>query len=271
MTEPNRSPIKAPPLRLPGQSLAEERELLLEDKVVLPLLYIAVLIVMAGVEWWRYYFPSKPSPLVVTLLALIGIIFFAWRVWGVRQRMRHLKQGIVGERAVGQFLESLRERKYKVFHDIVGDNFNIDHVLIGPAGVFAIETKTWSKPARGDARVKFDGEKVTVFDREPDRDPVIQAKAQATWLRALLKESTGREYHVRPVIVFPGWFVESTSFARNDIWVLEPKALPAFLNQENAILREEDINLASFHLSRFLRAGEVDRQRRKREIGLVAN
>jgi Nuclease-related domain len=267
MTAPNRSPIKAPPLRLPGQSLTEERALLLEDKVVLPLILIGALIFMACLEWWRYFYPSKPNPLVVTLLAIIGIVFFAWRILGVRQRMRQLKQGIVGERAVGQFLESLREKKYRVFHDIVGDNFNIDHVLIGPAGVFTVETKTWSKPVRGDAIVKFDGEHITVFNKEPDRDPVIQAKAQATWLRTLLKESTGREYLVRPVIVFPGWFVESTSVSRRDIWVLEPKALPAFLDQENAMLSKEEIKLASFHLSRFLRVSETDRQRRKYEIG----
>jgi Nuclease-related domain len=271
MTAPNRSPIKAPPLRLPGQSLTEERALLLEDKVVLPLLLIVLLIAMAGVEWWRFYFPSKPNPLVVTFLAMIGIVFFAWRIYGVRQDIRRLRQGIDGERAVGQFLESLREKKYKVFHDVVGDSFNIDHVLIGPAGVFTVETKTWSKPVRGDARVKFDGEYITVFNKERDRDPVIQAKAQATWLRALLKESTGREYLVRPVVVFPGWFVESTPVSRRNVWVLEPKALPAFLDQENALLSEEDIKLASFHLSRFLRVSETDRQRRKREIRSAEN
>ncbi len=33
----------------------------------------------------------------------------------------------------------------------IGGNFNLDHVLIGPAGVFTVETKTHSKPG-GDAR-----------------------------------------------------------------------------------------------------------------------
>jgi hypothetical protein len=58
--------------------------------------------------------------------------------------MRTLRQGIEGEKAVGQFLERLREQRYQVFHDLVGDGFNVDHVLIGPAGVFTIETKTSS-------------------------------------------------------------------------------------------------------------------------------
>ena len=44
-------------------------------------------------------------------------------------------------------LEDLRAQGYAVFHDIPGDGFNVDHALIGPAGIFAIETKTRAKPA----------------------------------------------------------------------------------------------------------------------------
>jgi len=61
--------------------------------------------------------------------------------------------------------------------DVVGDGFNVDHVLIGPAGVFTVETKTHSKP-RGDARVVFDGEAIQVAGMEPDRDPVVQARGR---------------------------------------------------------------------------------------------
>ena len=28
-----------------------------------------------------------------------------------------------------------------VYHDIQADQFNIDHVVVGPSGVFAVETK----------------------------------------------------------------------------------------------------------------------------------
>jgi hypothetical protein len=157
-----------------------------------------------------------------------------------------------GEKVVGQFLEVLRERGYRVFHDVIGDGFNVDHVLIGPAGVFTVETKTHSKP-NGDARVTFDGETVRIDGFEPDRDPVIHAKAQASWLRALLSESTGRRFEVRSVIVYPGWWVNEGSIKANTVWVLEPKRLPTFLDHEPRRLSKDDILLASFHLSRFVR------------------
>lgn len=133
-------------------------------------------------------------------------------------------------------------------------------MLVGPAGIFAIETKTWSKPARGAARVQFDGEKLKVGAFEPDRDPVIQAKSQAAWLKSVLSESTGRQLEVRPVIVFPGWFIENSAGSFAQIWVLEPKALPAFLGNEPARLAPEDVKLVSFHLSRMIRVSEGARR-----------
>ena len=143
-----------------------------------------------------------------------------------------------------------------MFHDVVGAGFNVDHVLIGPAGLFTVETKTFSKRPGPDVKIGFDGERILVDGFEPDRDPVVQAKAQMAWLRELLTESTGRKFPARPVILFPGWFVEQSKGSLREVWVLNHKALPAFLAKEPAILTAEDVKLASFHLSRFIRTAE---------------
>ena len=156
---------------------------------------------LAAWEWFRYFNPTRVSPWFFTVVAVGMVALAAWRVQRLRPRLRALRQGIEGEKAVGQFLERLREQGYQVFHDLVGEGFNVDHVLIGPAGVFTIETKTWSKPQRGDARIVYDGNTLTVAGRVPDRDPLAQAKAQASWLRSLLSESTGRRMEVQPVVV----------------------------------------------------------------------
>ena len=48
----------------------------------------------------------------------------------------------------------------------MADKFNIDHVIIGPAGVYAVETKARRKPetgkGRSDARVVYDGTKTSI-------------------------------------------------------------------------------------------------------------
>jgi len=252
MVKEKRSPLKDRPLRNPGQSLDEQRQDLVNDYMLWPMVFAVTMILFAAWEWLRYYRPQAPSPVIFTMSAIATVIFAAYRVYNALPRLHALKLGRDGEKAVGQFLESLRERGYRVFHDVVGGHFNLDHVLIGPAGVFTVETKTHSKPG-GDVRVTFDGETIRIDGFEPDRDPVVQAKAQASWLRELLGESTGRKFEVRSVIVYPGWYVDEGSAKQGVVRVLAPKRLPAFLDHEPRRLSQEDIHLASFHLSRFVR------------------
>lgn len=243
-------------MRNPGQSVREQRIDMLFDKLFAPMLIAMLLLVYAGTEWMRYLSQSPPNPRLASAIALAGIIYTGWQFYRYLPRMRALHMAEDGEKAVGQLLDGLRTSGYSVFHDVVGEGFNVDHVLIGPAGVFSIETKTWRKPARGSPEIAFDGETLRAAGWEPDRNPVVQAKAQASWLRGLLAESTGRRVPVRPVVLFPGWFVRDSRSSRKDFWVLEPKALAAFLAKEPEVLNAEDAKLAAFHLSRFVREQE---------------
>jgi hypothetical protein len=184
---------------------------------------------------------------------VVALGYALFRFFRVRRDVKALRLGRDGEKDVGQKLEALRKGGYEVFHDIIGDGFNLDHVLIGPAGIFTIETKTHSKPLKGNPSVVFDGDKIIIGGLEPERNPVVQAKAQASWLRELLAESTGRKFEVRPVMVYPGWFVENKRPSNKAVWVLNPKGLPTFLDHEPVQLKPEDIQLASYHLGRFVR------------------
>jgi hypothetical protein len=49
--------------------------------------------------------------------------------------------------------------------------------------------------------------------------------------------------------------------SRSSIWLLEPKALPAFLEQAPQRLTVEDRKLVAFPLSRFIRSEERSRSR----------
>ena len=259
MKQERKSPLKDKPLRHPGQSLEEERQKLRDDVLETPLLMALMYCLFAVVEWLRHFMQFPPQPVLFTLVAAATALFAAWRVIRLRPRLKALSLGIEGERAVGQYLERLREQGYVVFHDLVGADFNIDHVLIGRAGVFTVETKTWSKPTGADARVSFDGEQLWVAGAAPSRDPIKQARAQAAWLQRTLAESTGKTLRTFPVVLFPGWFVEQAPGSTKDLWVLEPKALPAFLERAPEHLSPEDVRLAAFHLSRYIRVGEQHR------------
>jgi hypothetical protein len=178
--------------------------------------------------------------------------FWVWRFWGIRAQVRQLRLGRDGERVVGQFLERLRDGGGQVFHDIPGEGFNLDHVVISQYGLYAIETKTLSKPWPR-ATIIVEGDSLRVAGHIPDRDPIQQVTSAARWLECLLEQSTGKRFAVRGVVVFPGWFVEQRS-ERGPVWVLEPKMLPGFIEQEPVSVAPADVALAAFHLSRYVRS-----------------
>ena len=120
-------------------------------------------------------------------------------------------------------------------------------------GLYVVETKTWSKSPK--SRVTYDGKTLLVDGRSPDRDPLAQASAEAKWLRDELQKSTGKAFYIHPVVVFPGWFIESTGAAHaSPVWVLNPKALPGFIRHERVRISEEDLRLAAYHLARLVRS-----------------
>ena len=248
------SPLKDKPLRNPGQGLDEKIDAFLNDKLMLYVLVPVVVWVMAGMESIAAIRNAPRTPGVYAAFALGLTVYGGIRVWAGRKELRNLRLGRDGERAVGQFLEALRVDGARIFHDIPGDKFNLDHVVLAEQGVFVIETKTRTKP-NPNSSVVFDGDQILIAGHAPDRDPITQSAAQVRWLRQLIKESTGKEFPVRGVVVFPGWFVERTDAARkSSLWVLEPKALPSFIDHEPKRISPSDVALAAFHLSRFIRS-----------------
>ena len=51
-------------------------------------------------------------------------------------------RGAVGEEQVGQIIDGLRDQGWLAIHDATSGRGNIDHILIGPAGLFTVETKS---------------------------------------------------------------------------------------------------------------------------------
>jgi hypothetical protein len=173
-----------------------------------------------------------------------------------------LRLGRDGERAVGEYLERLRARGALVFHDVPGEGFNLDHVVLCSRGFYVIETKTWMKPAATDARITLVNGSLLAAGHVPNRDPIKQARAGAAWLSRLLEDSTGRVFRPRGVILFPGWWVEPMSQnwkqSADKPWVLSPRALPSFIQNSHAQISEEDVNLAAYHLSRYIRTHQAE-------------
>jgi hypothetical protein len=250
-SRPNsRDPIKQAPLHDPAESLKSHLDDLLWDGFA-PWMFTSMFaVILAALEWYQWAFSLPPSPKLMTVFAVGCLAYAAWRFTQLRPELHRLRLGIRGERAVGQFLQQeIVPLGYRIFHDVREDGFNIDHVAIGPGGVFAIETKTHSKPA-GDARVVFDGTRVTIGGRQPDRDPIAQSLASAAAVRRILKQFSGVDEKPRPVVLYPGWWVDE---ARAEVWVLNETRFAGYLRHETPRLNERQIAVLSEALARYVR------------------
>jgi hypothetical protein len=237
----SRSPLKDRPLRLPGQSVQDEIDDILDDEFLHAILIATVFIIIAMYDWIYALFNAPRNPWVTTLICCIALGYSINKGYRAYKKILPLKLGRDGERIVAEQ------------HDIVADGFNIDHVIITKQGIFVAETKTRSKPTKGSPKVTYDGTALLVDGFKPDRDPIAQAEMNAQWIGKELEKSSGKRFSVKPVVLFPGWWVENS--AKNaKVWVLEPKQLPGFVRHEQDRLSEPDLYLASYHLTRIVRS-----------------
>ncbi len=127
-------------------------------------------------------------------LFVTSVVSVAW-LWrkGLR-RVESFFRGARGEERVANLLGAL-PAPYHVFHDFVAGAHHVDHVVAGPAGVFAVETKNWSR-----AVTVADGH-LLVGGELPSRPPLAQAVKEAEAVKAALRRA-GWEGDVTPVVCF---------------------------------------------------------------------
>ena len=163
----------------------------------------------------QYLTSTPPSPflLILYLGVALGLsVFFSLKIFRLMRTRTHYRLGYDCELMVGQGLHTLLAEGFRVFHDFPADGFNIDHIAIGPTGVFAIETKGRAKSSTVENRnweVRYDGRQLA-FPGWTETRPITQAVDQAKWLRTWLCQTTGNETPVEPVLAVPGWYIKRT-------------------------------------------------------------
>lgn len=187
--------------------------------------------------------PSSVPLLLLGLVLLAAAVTYAYRSL---KRLGQLRTGLEAETAIGQALETMIARGYRVYHDIPADGFNVDHLAVGPAGVFVIETKGRTKPLRlregkrrKDYEVTFkDG--VLEFPGWKEYEPVRQTLAITRWVENWLSRATGKPVEARPVLAIPGWWIERRS--RPPPWITNgTKIEQVFSHSPGAVLDAERI------------------------------
>ena len=100
-------------------------------------------------------------------LLVMSLGFVMWSLMIGLRRVERFFKGARGEERVSGILKLL-PASYHVFNDFNAGRAHVDHVVVGPGGVFAVETKFWKgKVTIEDGHVLLDGQL-------PDRSPINQ-------------------------------------------------------------------------------------------------
>ena len=81
---------------------------------------------------------------------LVGLALAALVAWRLRfrpsEQARTWQRGARGERRTAHLLDRLTREGFVVFHDLAvpGSRANVDHLAIGPTGLFVIDSKQWT-------------------------------------------------------------------------------------------------------------------------------
>ena len=241
--------------RLPGQSLREQFDDKFDNNIILPFMIAATGIVVAILETMHIYGDLKPSMKLSVFMAVVGVLFLARAIRKTKE-LKVIKRGEQGELIVAQAIErDLLPNGYVVFHDVQlkdgNRRFNVDHLLVGPNGVFAIETKNYSKPKRGEVKVTYDGKRVRWNGVAHKDDEARQATAVAMAAKELIFKETGLKVFVKPVLCAVGWFATSDSLYGHPVLVLMEKQLGSLIPKvyPKVPLSDQDRNLIIAKLS----------------------
>jgi hypothetical protein len=118
-------------------------------------------------------------------------------------------RGAVGEEHVGKIIDRLRDQGWLAIHDTPTSRGNIDHILVGPAGLFTVETKSH--------RGRIDPDRI-------DEAMLKQAFAESKAVERL----TGLA--VEPLLVFSQAYLMGRAVARSrGVTILPARMLPRFL------------------------------------------
>ena len=156
-----------------------------------------------------------------------------------------LRKGTLGEAAVGLILEGLPD-SYIVFNDPGKRRGNIDHIVIGPTGIFVIDTKNW----RGVITPDSQGE-LLCNGKSTGRGEVKSLLRSIASLRTKINVLTHREDFIQGMIAFPLARVEARWGTTRNVHCVTDDRILDYIQHYNFSrrLKDEEIELIekAFH------------------------
>jgi hypothetical protein len=143
--------------------------------------------------------------IVIVAAGIVAMAYFIQHLVRLVKAERRLALQTSAEVATGQFINQLMRRGYWVFHDIILGERRIQHLIIGPTGVFVVESKAHRVPRKyrksntERAEAQFDGSQV-IYPDWVDTDPIQAVMIRASGVGKWMTVKSGEPIVPQPVI-----------------------------------------------------------------------
>jgi len=168
----------------------------------------------------------------------LGVLVAVAAGWRLRFRpspdARAWRRGAVGERRTARLLAGLERHGWAVLHDlaVAGSRANLDHLVIGPAGVFVIDSKQYC------GRLRLDPSGRLWHGRYP-LAPTLRAVSFEADQAALVL--TDPDVVVVPIVAVHGAQVPWGKVVMDGVPVVPARRLPSMLRQLPTVLGPERV------------------------------
>lgn len=203
-------------------------------------IYAGIIFILVIIWLWNF---NNLIRLGLPAIVFLGIIFnfvtdeIEKNGLQIKKRAKDADRGAYAEEVVAERLKELPEG-YQVFNDITFEGFNIDHVAVGPGGIFLVETKSH----KGNVDAK--GDTLLLNGAQPSKNFLNQAWRQAYQLRDFIKKHSSKEWNITPVLCFTRAFVKIRQPIKG-IAVVNGKYLSTYLSRQSKKLSSEDIEIVT--------------------------
>ena len=216
---------KDPTRRSAGQyARATVQRLRMRTLVILGSLAVATALLGRGLGLHDLRFLASEVALLVSMFVITRYVV---------PLLERRDRGASGEEQVGAVLDELPRGQWRVIHDASFGRGNVDHIVLGRAGVFTVETKSHPGPVRV---------------KRVHGATLSQAHAQ----RRAVERVTGLE--VEALIVYSRAWVDRPLARRKGVRVLPARMLPGYLAGRAVTLSEEQVAGAGERLVEALRS-----------------
>ena len=190
------------------------------------------------------FLANRTWPALLALVACEALLVLVGRHF-LRKAQKEISdwsRGLDGEIIVGKSLVEDLPDTFRVIHDLNTQFGNLDHIVVGPTGVFAVETKNW----RG--AVTSDGHGELLWNGHPTDKPFVKNFTRTIMaIRERWAPLARSDRFIQGVMVFPSAYEDAKWGTTGNVHCISKDSIPTYFvnhrsTKDGKLLSEREVD-----------------------------